>query len=54
MPASSLAARIARAITSAGAAVDWKPWARPAMMFVACPVSDAAAMLFTGRKRVAV
>ena len=41
-------------MTSAGAAVDWKPWASPWMMFVACPVSDALAIVFTGRKRVDV
>ena len=54
MPASSLAPRIASAITSAGAAVDWKPWARPWMMLVAWPVSEALAIVFTGRKRVDV
>ena len=41
-------------MTSAGAAVDWKPWASPAMMFVAWPVSEASAIIFTGRNRVDV
>ena len=41
-------------MTSAGAAVDWKPWASPWMMLVACPVSEALAIVFTGRKRVDV
>ena len=54
MPASSLAPRIASAITSAGAAVDWKPCARPWMMLVACPVTEARLIVFTGRKRVDV
>jgi hypothetical protein len=42
------------AITIAGAAVDWKPCARPWMMFVAWPVTDARAVVRTGRKRVDV
>ena len=39
---------------SAGIAVPWKPWASPWMMFVACPVIDALAIVFTGRNRVDV
>ena len=31
-----------------GRAVAWEPMARPAMMLVAWPVSDALAMLRTG------
>ncbi len=54
MPARSFAHRIPSAITSAGAAVDWKPCARPWMMFVAWPVSDALAVDLTGAKRVDV
>ena len=41
-------------ITSAGSAVAWRPDARPWMMFVAWPVSDAAAVFLTGPKRVDV
>jgi len=41
-------------ITSAGAAVDCRPCARPWMMFVAWPVSDARAVFLTGPKRVEV
>ena len=41
-------------ITSAGSAVAWRPWARPWMMFVAWPVTDAWAVLLTGAKRVDV
>ena len=41
-------------ITSAGSAVACRPWARPWMMFVAWPVSDARAVLLTGPKRVDV
>ena len=54
MPASSFAARIASASSSAGAAVDWKPCASPWMMLVACPVTDARLIVFTGRNRVDV
>ena len=42
------------AITIAGGAVDWKPCARPWMMFVAWPVCDARAVLLTGANRVEV
>ena len=38
----------------AGAAVDWKPCARPWMMLVAWPVCEARAVLLTGEKRVDV
>jgi hypothetical protein len=31
-----------------GRAVAWEPMARPAMMFVACPVSEAFAIFRTG------
>ena len=54
MPASSFASRMPPTSSSAGAAVDWKPWARPWMMFVAWPVCDARAVVRTGRKRVEV
>ena len=48
------APRMPSAITIAGGAVDWKPCARPWMMFVAWPVCDARAVLLTGAKRVEV
>ena len=54
MPASSDAPQIASTITIAGAAVACRPCARPWMMFVAWPVSDARAVDFTGAKRVDV
>ena len=54
MPASSFAPRMPSAISSAGAAVDCRPCARPWMMFVAWPVTDAWLIVFTGRKRVDV
>ncbi len=53
-PASFQAPRIAMAITSTGSAVDWKPCASPWMMLVAWPVSEARAIVFTGRNRVEV
>jgi hypothetical protein len=53
-PASSLAPRMPPAITIAGAAVAWNPCARPWMMLVAWPVTDARAVVRTGRKRVEV
>ncbi len=42
------------AITITGSAVACMPTARPSMMFVACPVCDAAAIFFTGFQRVPV
>ena len=45
---------MASTITIAGAAVACRPIARPWMMFVAWPVSDACAVDFTGVKRVDV
>jgi hypothetical protein len=54
MPAIAFAPRMPSAMTMAGAAVDWKPCARPWMMLVACPVTDADAVVRTGRKRVDV
>src|SRR5215217_1470925 len=44
MPASSFAPKMPSTITSAGSAVACMPWARPWMMFVAWPVSDAFAV----------
>ena len=41
-------------MTSAGSAVACMPWARPWMMFVAWPVTDARAVDLTGEKRVEV
>ena len=35
-------------MTMIGAAVAFRPTARPAMMFVASPVSEAAAIFLTG------
>ena len=40
------------AIVITGSAVARMPTARPAMMFVACPVCDASAIDFTGFQRV--
>ncbi len=54
MPASFHEPRIPRHSTSAGAAVACRPEAKPWMMFVACPVSDALDVLRTGEKRVEV
>ena len=54
MPASSEAPQIASTMTIAGAAVACRPMARPWMMFVAWPVSDAWAVDLTGLKRVEV
>ena len=53
-PASFQAPRIARRSRAPAAAVDWKPCASPWMMLVAWPVSEARAIVFTGRKRVEV
>ena len=53
-PASSYEKKMPATITSAGIAVAWRPLARPWMMFVAWPVSDALAVLLTGEKRVEV
>ena len=53
-PAKWLASRMPAAITITGAAVACMPTARPSMMLVACPVSDAAAIFFTGFQRVPV
>ena len=53
-PVSFHAPKMPSAITIAGGAVDWKPCARPWMMFVACPVCDARAVLLTGANRVEV
>ncbi len=41
-------------ITTTGSAVAFSDTARPAMMFVAWPVSEALAMLLTGRQTVPV
>ena len=41
-------------MTTIGAAVAFRPTARPAMMFVASPVSDARAIFFTGGHAVPV
>ena len=41
-------------MTSAGSTVACMPWARPWMMFVAWPVTDARAVDLTGEKRVEV
>ena len=41
-------------MTITGSAVACMPIARPSMMFVACPVSDALAIAFTGFQRVPV
>ena len=54
MPASSFAPKMPSTITSAGSAVACMPWARPWMMFVAWPVTDACAVDLTGEKRVDV
>ena len=53
-PPSFHAPRMPSAITIAGSAVAWKPWARPWMMFVAWPVCEARAVLLTGENRVEV
>ena len=41
-------------ITTTGSAVAIMPIAWPAMMFVACPVTDALAMRWTGQYLVSV
>ena len=48
MPASTKLAMVAITMTSTGSVVDCMPTARPWMMFVPAPVSDAAAMDLTG------
>ena len=53
-PASSYETKMPATITSAGSAVACRPCARPWMMFVAWPVTDALAVLLTGPKRVDV
>ncbi len=45
---------MAAPITTIGAAVAFRPTARPAMMFVAWPVSDALAIFLTGGQAVPV
>ena len=40
--------------TIAGSAVACRPEAKPWMMFVACPVSEAFEVFLTGEKRVEV
>ncbi len=45
---------IPTAIVITGSAVARMPMARPAMMFVACPVWDASEIDFTGFQRVPV
>ena len=54
MFASLNATRMPTPITITGAAVASIDLARPAMMFVACPVVDARAMPLTGPQRVPV
>ena len=54
MPASSFALKMPSTITSAGSAVACMPFARPWMMFVAWPVTEAWAVDLTGEKRVEV
>ncbi len=51
-PAVSNDTQIAAQIRSTGITTDSIPTARPAMMFVADPVSEAAAMRFTGLEAV--
>ena len=46
--------RIPVAITTTGSAVAIMPIAWPAMMLVACPVTDALAMRWTGQYAVSV
>ena len=45
---------MAPAMTITGRAVAFRLTARPAMMFVACPVSEAAAIFLTGGQSVPV
>ena len=50
----TFAVKMPSTMTSAGSAVAWRPCARPWMMLVAWPVSDALAVERTGAKRVDV